>query len=165
MAFLLSCPAVAHGTPLDKEACGKLALEKQGLNALNVGKLMEKGPEWAAANLSLGDLSLIRRLIEVEEQIKFRCLPVSALIKLEGLTAEDDDIATEPDKPAAGASPAVVKNTLGSSGLNEPSTAKSQRAEPAPPLPQRKDIFMAGAAAPLPGRKPVPVAGPPKPAP
>jgi hypothetical protein len=34
---------------------------------------MERGPEWALANLPPEKIASIRRLIEVEEQLEFRC--------------------------------------------------------------------------------------------
>jgi hypothetical protein len=116
-AALFSCllesanPALA--VPLDKQACEDLALERQGLVALKVEDLMAKGAEWAASHLSLGDLNLVRRFIEVDEQIKFRCEPATTLVKLRGLDDEDDDDVgagdrTEPEKDvkAADAQPA-----------------------------------------------------------
>lgn len=105
---VLCCMALAvipaAATSLDKDACGQLALERKGLQALKVEELMAKGPDWAVANLSQGDLNLVRRFIEVDEQIKFRCTSPAALVQLRGLTETGDDIGSgdeDADAPAA----------------------------------------------------------------
>ena len=105
-AICCMAPAIstAAATSLEKEACGQLALERKGLQALKVKELMAKGPDWALANLSQGDLNLVRRFIEVDEQIKFRCTSPAALVQLRGLTEAGDDIGSgdeDADSPAA----------------------------------------------------------------
>ena len=77
--------------PLDKNACAKLALDLQNLKALDVGKLMEKGPAWAASHLSPADLSLVRQYIDLDEQMKFRCSAPSSLVHLKHLEDEEED--------------------------------------------------------------------------
>lgn len=111
----------AGAMPLDKQACADLALEKQGLQSLKVEEMMAKGPEWAAANLSQGDLNLIRRYIEVDELIKFRCTPAQMLVKLPGLDEEDGDagVGSGPDGD-------------GEAGQSQAAAAA------APPLPRKK---------------------------
>jgi hypothetical protein len=69
-----SSPLVA--APLEKEACDQLQTEKQSLVQQGVEKDMEKGPEWAKANLQPVRLDLVKRYIAVSEQLKFRCIPV-----------------------------------------------------------------------------------------
>jgi hypothetical protein len=117
----LCCPAGA--VPLDKQACADLALERQGLVALKVEDLMAKGADWAAAHLSLGDLNLVRRFIEVDEQIKFRCEPATTLVKLRGLDDEEDDEVGGGDQSA-----------------EAEANAKGADAKPvhAPPLPRKR---------------------------
>jgi hypothetical protein len=120
-AFL--CPAVS-AAPLDKNACAKVSQVLQNLKALDVDKLMQKGPSWAAANLSPADLWLVRQYIDLDEQIKFRCLPPGSLVRLKNLEDEDEDGAAKPaagvdkaqgassehdDKAARGAKPAKKK--------------------------------------------------------
>ncbi len=75
-AFLFAAPAVlapARATPLDKNACAKIAQDIQNMKALDVDKLMERGPAWAVDNLSPSDFSLVRQYIDLDEQMKFRC--------------------------------------------------------------------------------------------
>lgn len=109
----------AAAIPLDKETCAQLGQEKQGLETMKVRDLMVKGPEWASANLSLGDLNLIRRYIEVDEQIKFRCTPAKFLVKLRGLEEDGEEETGSGDSADAGDGDAV-------------------QAVSAPPLPDRK---------------------------
>jgi len=66
-----STAAWAEG--LDKGSCNVLKAELAGLVGLGTRDDMERGPEWAKANLSDKKLQDIFRLIEVEEQLEFRC--------------------------------------------------------------------------------------------
>ncbi len=91
-------PTASQGAMLDKVACASLTQELANLKLLDVDRLMEKGPEWAVANLSTGDMSIVRKYIELDEQVKFRCLPPSSLVTLQG-PPEDEDASA---KPASG---------------------------------------------------------------
>jgi hypothetical protein len=76
LAVLGAGMAVASGLsaePLEKEACERLQSEKQTLIVLGVDKEFSKGPEWAKANLAQSELNLLKRYIDLEEQLKFRC--------------------------------------------------------------------------------------------
>jgi hypothetical protein len=70
--LLLQAPA-ARAAQLDKDSCAKLKTEQaqleQGGTRVNLGK----GPEWAKINLAPEKLEQIRRLIELDEQLLFRC--------------------------------------------------------------------------------------------
>ena len=94
-ALFLSAPAFlpvsAFAAPLDKNACAKLAQDLQNLKALDVDKLMERGPAWAAGHLSPGDLALVRQYIDLDEQMKFRCDAPGSLVHLKHLEDEDED--------------------------------------------------------------------------
>ncbi len=87
----------AAAAQLDKNACAKLAQDLQNMKALDVDKLMENGPAWAAAHLSTADLGLVRQYIDLDEQMKFRCAAPSSLVHLKHLEDEDEDST----KPAA----------------------------------------------------------------
>jgi hypothetical protein len=88
--LLALAPLPASAAPLDKGACAKLATDMQNLKALDVDRLMENGPAWAAAHLSPSDLSLIRQYIDLDEQLKFRCSAPSSLVHLKHLDEEDE---------------------------------------------------------------------------
>jgi hypothetical protein len=110
------CPAL-EAAPLDKNACARLSQDLQDLKSLDVDKLMEKGPNWAAANLSASDLGLVRDYIDLDEQIKFRCQPPGALVRLKQLEEEDEDAA---GKPAAQAGPEKGAKAKGESPAPKP---------------------------------------------
>ncbi len=82
-------PALA--APLDKNACAKLAQDMQNMKLLDVDKLMESGPAWAASHLSPADLTLVRQYIDLDEQMKFRCSAPGSLVHLKHLDDEDEE--------------------------------------------------------------------------
>lgn len=73
LALLAAGATVASASKLDKTACAELSTEFAGVTAAGVKGDMERGPEWAKANLSPERLASIHRLIEVQEQLEFRC--------------------------------------------------------------------------------------------
>lgn len=106
-ALAFSAPALfsvcAGASPLDKNTCAKLAQELQNMKALDVDKLMENGPAWAAGHLSPGDLSLVRQYIDLDEQMKFRCSAPGSLVHLRHLEDEDEENGAKPAEDASGA--------------------------------------------------------------
>lgn len=70
-----STPAAAER--LAKEACEALKVEVGGLVGSGVKSDMEKGPEWAKTNLNPERMQQIARLIELEEQLAFRCRTIT----------------------------------------------------------------------------------------
>jgi hypothetical protein len=94
------------GTPtmaraeLSKEVCDGLRAEKARLEATGVPQAMEKGPDWAKANLGADRLRQIQRYIEVGEGLTFRC---------ERSRAQDAKLDEDDDAPAAPATAAPVK--------------------------------------------------------
>jgi hypothetical protein len=72
IALLLQVGA-AHAASLDKDTCDKLKGEQTELEGTGARANMAKGPEWAKANLGPDKLGQIKRLIEVEELLLFRC--------------------------------------------------------------------------------------------
>ncbi len=73
MIALLLQAGVAKAASLDKETCDKLKVEQAQLEGAGVRNAMAKGPEWAKANLAADKLGEIKRLIEVDELLLFRC--------------------------------------------------------------------------------------------
>ena len=65
--------AGASADRLDKSACNVLNAELAGLVATGTRDDMERGPAWAKTNLQHEKLQKIMRLIELEEQLEFRC--------------------------------------------------------------------------------------------
>jgi hypothetical protein len=73
-AAALVLPTLAARTaPLDKDNCARLKVEEAQLEQAGTRTSMMKGAEWAKANLPADKLEQIRRFIEVEEQLLFRC--------------------------------------------------------------------------------------------
>jgi len=72
-ALLLLLTPRALAAPLEPEACATLKSEHQSLVAAGAKSDMDRGPEWARANLSPERLGKIERLIAVQEQLSFRC--------------------------------------------------------------------------------------------
>jgi hypothetical protein len=81
----------ALAAPLDKDACAKLAQDIQNMKLLDVDKLMERGPTWAASHLSPAELSLVRQYIDLDEQMKFRCSAPGSLVHLKNLDEVDEE--------------------------------------------------------------------------
>ena len=72
-AALLVPTLVVRAAPLDKDGCARLKMEQAQLEQAGTRGGMGRGPEWAKANLAPEKLEQIRRLIEVDEQLLFRC--------------------------------------------------------------------------------------------
>jgi len=101
-AIVLSAPGAASANPLDEQACQRLKTERQALTVLGIDKHIEKGAAWAKERLTVADLNLVKRYLDVFEQIKFRCEKIVALVEPEEKDDDDDDSAA-----AGGASPPV----------------------------------------------------------
>jgi hypothetical protein len=90
-AILLSAPGAASANPLDEQACQRLKTERQALTVLGIDKHIEKGAAWAKERLTVADLNLVKRYLDVFEQIKFRCEKIVALVEPEEKDDDDDD--------------------------------------------------------------------------
>jgi hypothetical protein len=88
---VLAMPAGLAAEPLDKDACGKLVTEKQGLVVLGVEKEFAKGPDWAKANLPQDELDKLKRYLAIEEQLKFRCGMAVVTLHVPDEPEEGDD--------------------------------------------------------------------------
>lgn len=75
-AVVVAC-AHARASPLDADSCTMLEVEQALLKLAGVERDMAKGPEWAKANLATQSVREIRRFIEVQEQLLFRCRETS----------------------------------------------------------------------------------------
>lgn len=73
LLVLLSWPGFGVAEMLDGPACNALKNEQARLAAEGLKTEMLHGPDWAKANLPASRLEQIKHLIEVEEQIAFRC--------------------------------------------------------------------------------------------
>jgi hypothetical protein len=130
--ILAILPIPALTAPLDKNACAKLAKDMQNMKALDVDKLMEKGPVWAISHLSPADLSLVRQYIDLDEQMKFRCSAPGSLVHLKHLDEEEEE--TKP--PAESADGDAEKQGESNKAGSEPSAQPKQKNAKAPKKPK-----------------------------
>lgn len=63
----------ASAGPLEPQACATLKSEHQDLVAAGAQSDMDRGPDWAKANLTPDRLQRVERLIALKEQLSFRC--------------------------------------------------------------------------------------------
>ena len=85
---LVACCGPAAAATLEQEACARLKTELMQLELGGTRGSMAKGPEWAKVNLPADKLQQIKRLIEVEEQILFRCQGKPLVVLPEGVDGE-----------------------------------------------------------------------------
>lgn len=172
-ALLVPLPIVgaAEAARLDKDACEALKTEHANLVSAGVREQMAKGPEWAKANLPRDALAGIRRLIEVEEQIAFRCERPRPAVVTTAVPAEGEEPARAgtthkpsakaagvPAEPAAESPPAPKKKRKPKPPAEAvaPAETPAQPAEEAAPQPAPKkksakkpaDAYVPPAAAP-----------------
>ncbi|HJU33117.1 MAG TPA: hypothetical protein VJ740_16755 [Hyphomicrobiaceae bacterium] len=132
----------AHARQLDKDECAKLKSEQTQLEQAGVRGTMVKGAEWAKANLAPDKLEQIKRLIELDEQLLFRCGGRPLVV----MPSEPD-----PDPAARGTDPEGQEV--------EPAALTPKPSAPAPPPAGKK------AAPPAQKAAAPPAAAPPKEAP
>jgi hypothetical protein len=95
----------ARAATLDKDTCGRLEEEQTTLEKAGVRTTLAKGAAWAKDNLPLDKLQQVRRLIEVDEQILFRCQGKPLVLLPSSVDADPvitEDTAQDGEKPADG---------------------------------------------------------------
>lgn len=118
--------------PLPAETCRGLEEESSRLEQQGVRDDLVKGAAWGRANLSREGLERVRRLIELDEQLAFRCVGRKPLYVLkedipeEPPRPEDQDPAAGPPPAAAGGAKAVAPKA------EKPPARKAQRKAAAP---------------------------------
>ena len=118
--------AAAGAAPLDEEACNTLEQERAGLITAGANQDMAKGAEWGRANLNQERLTRVQRLIELDEQLAFRCAQQKAAVAAPAKAAKD----AESKAAAPGAKPvAPAKKAPAAAGA---AAAQPKAAAPAP---------------------------------
>jgi hypothetical protein len=129
LAIAASTTAIAaavHGAPLEKEACEQLRAERATIEKAGTRGHLAKGPEWAKANLAKERIDAVRRLIELDEQVAFRCgQPRSPLERVEEQAA--DPAPKKPRTRSAARQPAEAAPT----GTSQSAAGEPQAAPPA----------------------------------
>jgi hypothetical protein len=129
-AVLPILPLRTIAAPLDKATCAKLAVDMQNMKALEIDKLMEKGPAWAASHLPAADLSLIRQYIDLDEQMRFRCAAPGSLVHLKHIEEDDEEAARNNAQDSAESG--VKKDQTGDGEQEAPAAAEKRKAAKAP---------------------------------
>lgn len=101
--------AAAHGAPLPREDCDKLAGERTALMAAGIPEQMAKGPAWAKTSLPAAKLAEIERFIAVDEQLAFRCGMSRIKLEIPDEEQPGEGETKKPVPPAKGAP--VAKKT------------------------------------------------------
>ena len=147
---LLATLTGAVAAPLDQPACDALDAELTKLVAAGAQSDFDKGPSWGKVNLTRERLSAVRRLIEVNEQLAFRCNRSRIAVKLKQEEPEED---AEAKGGKADGAPAPVRPARAKA------PPKAKVAKPAEPAAEQAEGAKAGeAAAAKPKPKPKPAA-------
>ncbi len=110
-ALAAAWPGAALAAKLDKAACANLVSELTTITASGARADMERGPEWAKANLAPDRLQSIQRMLEIDDQLEFRCGGRNAVAKLKD--KDEGPANRQPDdkqsgQPAPGGAAAPV---------------------------------------------------------
>jgi hypothetical protein len=137
-ALLLQAPAT-RAAQLDKDSCAMLKTEQAQLEQGGMRGNLGKGPEWAKTNLAPEKLEQIRRLIEVDEQLLFRCGGRPLV-----LLPSDPDSAAREVEGKDGAKGPPAKGTKTPAADKKPPAAEKK----SPDVEKKKAVPLKKAAAP-----------------
>jgi hypothetical protein len=134
--FLSAAPGPVAAAEIDKAGCDRLEMERKALLVLGIDRYFQNGLEWAKANLTVADLNLVKRYLDVYEQLKFRCQEEVEIVEtdFEGEVSDDDTVADElapplpVRKPVEARKASVAPGTDGTAGVKAQSgSGKSNR--------------------------------------
>ncbi len=122
VAVAVAGASAAWAAKLDKTACAALSSELAAIKSTGIKADMERGPEWAKANMPPERLQSALRLLELEDQLEFRC-------SMRGIAKQQD----KPEAPGTSAAPASSappdsKRAAEQPPRNVPPTATEKRA-------------------------------------
>lgn len=124
--FLVLPPRDVRAAALDPDSCAKLQGELESLEKAGLKDLLAKGAEWGKANLAPGKLQEIKRYIEVDEQLLFRC-PGRHLVNL----------PLDPDPPPPAADDKKTGKDAGPKADGKADAAASPKADKKAPAEKR----------------------------
>lgn len=132
----------AVAAPLEKDACDRLKEEQASVATATLRANFSKGPIWAKANLPEPQLTQIARMIELDEQLAFRC-PHQRLPPQRGEGAEQPEssaiaAARGPAPSAAPAKPRRAAARPAASAKVDPLSAQGSEAPAAVAEPTTK---------------------------
>jgi hypothetical protein len=134
LAGTLAPPALAG--PLDEQTCEQLKREVADLEGLGAREHLGKGAAWGKGNLNSRQLEQVKKLIEIDEAIAFRC-PRARPVPV--VAAAVPAKAKRPPKGAPKVKPEAAKVKPGE--VAKAATAKGQAnsaQSPSRPAPQTK---------------------------
>jgi hypothetical protein len=135
VAMLLAALSVAASLPahagrLGKDACYELRVELGSLRSAGAEEDMKLGPGWGKINLTRQELQNVHRLVEVEEQLRFRCGSLRGR-----LVAKKPKVIPPPDMPMR--KPALATaNTRKTTPIGKKSAAAPAAKKVAAPTPR-----------------------------
>ncbi len=143
-------PVGAWAAKLDPEACSKLKAEQAELAPKRLREAVEKGPVWTKANLPGVDPEAVRRYIDLEEQLLFRCplpKPVRDKAAVHAAPPPDDsdgEAKAAPAKKKAAAEPAKKAAKADTESKGDAGSEAPVKPKPKPqPKPKSADAFVA----------------------
>jgi hypothetical protein len=117
---LAVAPGGAEAAPLDEAACSGIKTERDGLIAKGLEADIARGAEWGKVNLPPDRLQEIARLIDLNEQLTFRCGQLT-------VTRPDGKPLLKKDEPAPKPPAAAAKDKKGA----DPAAPAAAAAAPA----------------------------------
>jgi len=125
------------GAPLDAPACEQLQSRLDHLRSEGAAADMARGPDWARANLSPDRLQRIGALLEVEEQLNFRCGLAKARITLPTIVEGGEEEIPGPGEASVDGTPkTVVLPQKAPPGAKRPAAAAAAGGTPTIPAPK-----------------------------
>jgi outer membrane biosynthesis protein TonB len=132
LAVLGPLAPMGSAQKLEKEQCDAVKAEQTKLGGRKLRDALEKGPDWAKANLSAAEFAAMAAFIDLEERLLFRCpqpKPQKAAVAKEQPAL---DVVEDDDKPGAKAAKA------GEKAEKKPAPPKKAAAETAKPAAESK---------------------------
>jgi hypothetical protein len=147
--MMLGLAGEALAAPLDKAVCDSLKEEHGQLVLAGAKDNMARGPEWATANLAPDKIKEIKRLIDVEEQLAFRCpQPKPPAQRAESLepAASGADAPSASEQPTGSNSPKAARTATRKAKIRaaakDAARSRGKRAKKAAPRPKANDAYM-----------------------
>ena len=159
-AALLATAAtsLAPAATLDQQTCDQLKLEIGQLEGMGARESLSKGATWGKANLRAAQLEQVKKLIEMDETVAFRCprpKPEPQAAAAASGKAKAKVLGKVPAKAQAGEAKAVDgKSVDGKSG--DPQAKPRPKAKPPAPKAAEGDPAASAPAPPKPRPKPAP---------
>jgi hypothetical protein len=112
--FLSAAPGPVAAAQIDKAGCDRLEMERKALLVLGIDRYFENGIEWARANLTVADLNLVKRYLDVYERLKFQCREEVEIVgsDIQGEVSDDEIIADELAPPLPVRKPVEARKAL-----------------------------------------------------